>query len=401
MLSAVCVLTLLGCGDEPGGASPGAAASKPHTPKVTRALLDESLRLGRAFLLANQLDSGVHRYGFDLTTGKGLDEDMAARRAAALWVLAIIHRESPTPETHAAVLRGIDYWLDHSNLDTRGRRFVDYPHEIAEMTNTQALVCLSITDALPTFDDELRERYGVPLRELIDGLLAMRMPNGQFFGTYAPNDGAGLGPPTAYADGEALLAIVRYAQLTGDERVRAICVESAEAMRKAHMADDVLNAGPTDGVATSYYQWGTMAYFDMYDAGWPEAQRFGQLAVDMTRWMIRAVGWTEDAVVAPQPHTNSGWVLEGVIYAREAARRLGQDDVVAQFDRVIDSELYRITAWQVGVSIASDYVRSLTPADDRAVGGVLMSPNSPVLRLDYSMHQFHAVQLARRFIYTE
>ncbi|MBI1373059.1 MAG: hypothetical protein GC159_10040 [Phycisphaera sp.] len=408
MLSAVCVLALPGCGDKPSGGagaststSTSTAASTPFTPRVTRDLLDASLQLGRRHLLANQLDDGRFRYEFDFTTDRDTTDELVVRRAGALWGVALIHRDAPTPQTADAIARGVDFFVRNSRLDDKGRRFVGYPGLDVGTTGTQALVCLAIIDTLPTLDaaDPARVAYADTLRQLIAGLMRLRLPSGQFFGKYAHNDGAGLDAPSPYSDGEALLALVRYARLTGDADVRDKAIESAEAMRRAYVADDLAHAGPAAGVDAAFFQWGAMAYFDMYDAGWPDAAGCGQLVVDMARWMARGLGWTDDAVLGAQRDANSAWVLEGVIVAREAARRLGHADDAIQLDRAIDDQLYRIMTWQVGSSTANEFLMTHPPASDAAIGGVMRGPSDPVLRIDYTEHQMHAVLLARRYIY--
>ena len=90
------------------------AASEP-LPPLTREVLDESLTLGRRFLLASQLPSGLFRYRVDCLTGETLPEQSAVRQAGALWGLALLHHDQPTDETRAAVLRGLDYFIDHSH----------------------------------------------------------------------------------------------------------------------------------------------------------------------------------------------------------------------------------------------------------------------------------------------
>ena len=94
---------------------------------LTRDMLDQSLALGRQFLLTSQLPSGLFRYHVNFRTGEVLPEQSPVRQAGALWGVALIHQDQPAADTRAAVLRGLAYFSEHSQLTADGRRFIRFP----------------------------------------------------------------------------------------------------------------------------------------------------------------------------------------------------------------------------------------------------------------------------------
>ena len=98
-------------------------ATKAQTRELVRDDLEESLRLGRRFMLQSQLPAGDFRYHVDFVTGEVAPEQGAVRQAGALWGLALIHRYDPSDQTRAAVLRGIRFFDRHSALAPSGGRY--------------------------------------------------------------------------------------------------------------------------------------------------------------------------------------------------------------------------------------------------------------------------------------
>ena len=111
-------------------------------------MLDQSLALGRQFLLASQLPTGVFRYHVNFLTGEVAPEQSPVRQAGALWGLALIHQDQPSAETREAVLRGLAFFSQHSQRTAEGRRFIRFPGDGNGDSGAVALVALTLIDFL-------------------------------------------------------------------------------------------------------------------------------------------------------------------------------------------------------------------------------------------------------------
>ncbi len=117
-------------------------------PEVTRSLLDQSLQLGKSFLLNNQLPDGLFRYSYHLATGELLARQSQVRQVGTLWGLALIHQDQPSQTTRDSILRGLAFYERHSHLDGDGRRWIVFPGANGGASGSVALVSLAIIDFL-------------------------------------------------------------------------------------------------------------------------------------------------------------------------------------------------------------------------------------------------------------
>jgi hypothetical protein len=98
---------------------------------------------------------------------------------------------------------------------------------------------------------------------------------------------------------------------------------------------------------------------------------------------------------------NTAYAQEGLVSAWEVARRIGDTQAQAKFGAAVDQGLYKLTSWQVGGPLVQEnsFLRHHPDYFPRAAGGVMNSKSDPVLRVDVTQHQMHAVILACRYIY--
>ncbi len=384
-LSAALLLVLAtgGCSDR--------GAAQPDT-QLTRDMLDQSLSLGRQFMLNNQRPDGRFHYEYDFVARRDAAQDHPARQAGALWGLALIHHDQPSPETAAAVARGLDFFHRVSNHTVEGWRVPEYERGEDGRTGTVALLCLTLIEVLRT-DDALGRRieFEHDLGRYMKFLLSLRRPDGRFWGAYDPQTGGGRGRPSPYADGEALLAMVKAARYAGMDDLRQPAVETAQAIYEAYVTE-ARQANPDSDLTKGVYQWASMAFFEMHDAGWDTGNTWARRTIELAHWMI-------DTHRTLERERNTGYAYEGIIVARELARRMGDDEAVAKFDRVIDQGMAKLTSWQVGGPNLNAFLRNNPTDDPRALGGVMGAADEPRLRIDTTQHQMHAVILARRWVY--
>ena len=90
------------------------------TRKLSRKTLQESLKLGKSFLLANQKPEGNFNYEYDFVKRSFNPGDNQVRQAGALWGVGLLHRHAPDEATAEALLRGLDFFYRHTRMAENG-----------------------------------------------------------------------------------------------------------------------------------------------------------------------------------------------------------------------------------------------------------------------------------------
>lgn len=347
---------------------------------LNRDVLDRSLELGTAFLLNNQRTEGNFYYQYNWRNKSDANADSQVRQAGAVWGLALVYAETRQPKVRRALTRAFNFFDRHSRSDG-ARRFVAYPGARSGQLGTVALLALAAVDLM-------RVEPSTELRQRLDSYVAMLRSairdDGRFHASYRA-DGTPFGPASPYYDGEALLALVKVARFV-DPGLQSVAMSAARAgyefnVRRA-LADD-----PDSGTTKGYYQWSSMAYAEIAQSGWADAEAFGTRLLELADWMI-------DVHRTLHRTRNTAYAYEGIIPAYALARRLGDTARMDKFGCTIDQGLERLTTWQVGSPIS--IVPKRAAADPRALGGVQNHRREPGLRIDVAQHQMHAVILARR-----
>jgi len=174
------------------------------------------------------------------------------------------------------------------------------------------------------------------------------------------------------------------ARYLGRDDLRPVVVASAAAMRTRHVVD-ALRADPDSDDTKGFYQWGSMAFYELEESSWPEAASFASTVVELGDWVV------DDHEIAARRH-NTAYAVEGLVPAYLVAERLGDHARAARFRDAIDTIVDRVTTWQVGGPRANAFIRGHA-AEARAAGGVQNGASDPVLRIDVTQHQMHALML--------
>lgn len=371
--------------------SPTGGAKAPE-PTLSRATLDRSLELGRAYLLNNQRPEGNFIYQYHILGKRFLGGDSEVRQAGALWGLALIHQDLPTVETREAILEGLAFFHRHSEVTEDGRRYVVYPDSGSGSTGTVALVALTLIDLLRADDDlEGREELESELDQYLEFLLSLRRADGHFYGGYSHTEGLPMGEPSPYFDGESLLALTKAAKYLERSALRPLTVESAASMYE-RWVDFALIEDPDSPLTKGFYQWGSMSYYELYTSKWPGTEVWADRVIDLAYWMI-------DVHRTLERRRNTAYAYEGIITAWEVARLTGNEEAQKKLGEVIAEGLTKLTSWQVGGPLPNPFFGARKITDRLAVGGVMNAADDPLLRIDVTQHQMHAVLLARRFVY--
>jgi hypothetical protein len=363
--------------------------------RLDRALIDRSVELGQGFLVRHQKAEGKFDYEYDWRHKTLSAEDNQARQAGALWGLGLLYQDHPTPELGAAIEKGIAFFDRHSVGGADGRRCVAYPGDQIGVTGTTALVALAHVEYLRSARSSLAEGNFRAHADRLDGYLAAlaaaRNPDGVFHGSYAVGDCRPFGAASSYSDGEALLALVKAAKYLGRSDLVPLCHELARAGYQRNVERALAENRDSD-ITKGYYQWSSMAFFELCSSGWPDTDRYGD-------WVLRLADWMIDVHRTLWRGRNTGYAYEGIIHAYEVARRRGDQTRMAKYACVIDTGLERLVSWQLGGPIPSPHLGGEGRDDPRALGGVQNEAFASPLRIDVTQHQTHALLLARRYVY--
>ena len=366
---------------------------------VNRAILDRSLELGTQFMLNHQKPEGNFTYAYDWVKKTYAPGDSQVRQAGAMWGLATIYNDSPNLEVGAAVEKTMDFFARNSKLTRDGYRYVTYPGEKAGRMGTVALCALSHIDYLRAAKSHITEEkfqnYQQLLEEYLRFLVRARIQTGPKAGlwhrSYSISSGYPHGQPSPYFDGESLLALIKAAKYMGREDLQSIIIASADAGYQ-HNIQEALQADPDSSITKGYYQWGSMAFFEIATSGWPNTKRYGDYVIDLANWMI-------DVHKTLKRRRNTAYAYEGIIHAYQLAIQRNDTKHIEKFARVIETGLTKLTSWQVGSPLMNKFIRRRLTDNPLAIGGVQNHPRESSLRIDVVQHQMHAVILARRYVY--
>ncbi len=371
-------------------------ARKKYDRKLTRAILDDSLSIGRQFLLNHQKPEGNFNYSYNFVDQEFATADNAVRQAGALWGLSLVHRDNPTEESRQALIRGFAFFERHSKLIDPNSRFIIYPKKTVGKTGTIALTSLALIEFLRTETTMAdRPKYERDLDAYLSFLISLRRDDGLFHGKYDLQSGKGKGKPSPYSDGEALLALAKAAKYLGRTQYKPMILESADRMyveRVTQPRKKDRDSNTTKG----FYQWGSMAFYEIHEAGWGKGDRFSKRTIELAEWMI-------DVHKTLKRTKNTAYAQEGLAVAWELARKSNNKEAMNRIGAVLDKAMYKLTSWQVGGPLQhkNRFLSSNTTIDPLSVGGVMNSKKDPWLRIDVAQHQMHAIILLKTFAYKD
>ena len=387
------LLTTTGCEVENAVTHDPTEAALPETTEIpqtqiTRKLLDESLGLGRRFLLARQTPHGDFRYQVNFLNQEESQDPAQVRKAGSLWGVALIHHDQPSDQTRDSLLKGFAFYRNCSRPADDGGKFIAYPGVLDGETGTLALVSLALIDFLRT---EQVAECQQQLDDYLEFLLTLRTDTGQFRKDYELDAGFSFSEPMPYFDGESLLAITKAARYLQRDDLQTIAIESAHTMFEMYgkRARKSENDSP---LTKAFYQWGSLAFFELYSSGWENTEIFAAHTIDLANWMI-------DVHRTEERKLNTGYALEGISCAYELARLTQQTAAQQKFAAVIKRQLHKLTGWQLTSSIPCAYLQEHASTTATFAGGVMNACDDPELRIDVTQHQMHAVILARRYLW--
>ncbi|HCP45823.1 MAG TPA: hypothetical protein DIU15_07265 [Deltaproteobacteria bacterium] len=389
------------------GAVKGADPRENLKLRMNRGLLDEVFEGGSSFLLRWQLPEGNFRYMYDWMTGTWVEDDHQVRQAGSLWGLATCYRHKPTPELKKAIDRGLKFWFDRT-IKGPGENTLTLKYPGAETihSGSVALVALTIIEYLKT-DKPMNRAYRDELSTKLDGYLAflqwMQRKDGRFSKDFNHTTGKKRKRSSPYYDGETLLALCKAARQL-DRKYLIPTIEKAARRTSEVYTIRAWKKDRDSNRTKGFYQWGSMAFAEYYQAQWKDYELYGDIALTLGWWMIH----THKTLTRNRNHA---YAVEGLIAAWRIANMRG--DIKAQNDLLysIDKSLNKLSRWQIGGPLASKnkFLVANPTKDPMAQGGIMNArkpSGAPVkkdvshqLRIDVTQHQMHAVTMALEHIY--
>ena len=370
--------------------SPSAGRCERH---LTRPILDRSIKLGTGFLLAHQKPQGNFDYEYDWRAQKLSEDDQETRQAGALWGLTLLYQDDQRPELAAAIERGLGFFEAHSRA-VKGKRCFAYPGSSAGTMGAIALVALAQTEYLrasPSLPSARRAELEARVGEYLSMLVQSVHPNGLWHQSFDAQTCAASGEPSSYYDGEALLALVKAAKYL-DRKDLLPTIMAAAAAGRGQNIDQAREANADSDVTKGYYQWSTMAFYELATSDFPNTRIYGDTVLDLADWVV-----DEHNILTR--NRNTGYAFEGITEAYALAKQRGDSARQAKYACVIDIALERLISWQVGSPLPNRYTAQASPTDTKALGGVQNEAFDAALRIDVTQHQMHALQLARQYVY--
>jgi len=361
--------------------------------RLNKAVLTRSIKLGTSFLLAHQKPDGNFDYEYDWHTGWLSSDDQETRQAGALWGLTLLYQDEQRPDLAAAIERGLSYFNEHSLL-VNGARCTVYPGSEVGHSGTVALVALAHIEYLRAareLPSAQRQLLDARVGEYVRLLTQSTFPNGLWHGDYELTKCKAQGDSSPYYDGEALLALVKAAKYLGRSELLPTIMSSAAGGKLLNI-DQARIEEPDSDVTKGYYQWSSMAFYELATSDLPDTKLYGDALLELADWVI-------DTHRILTRNRNTGYAYEGIIHAYALAKQRGDAARTAKYGCVIDLGLERLLSWQVGSPLPNRYTAGASPIDGKALGGVQNEPFDSALRIDVTQHQMHALQLARQYVY--
>ncbi|MDX9982175.1 MAG: hypothetical protein RBU25_19300, partial [Lentisphaeria bacterium] len=364
--------------------------------KLERRLLADSLEKARIYYLAQQTDLGNFVYSQDVFKNESSNDDNQVRQAGALWGLACLNRDRPTPVTARAVIRGLQFFIDNSRPLGFGRIGPVYPGEDEIKTGTVALITLSFVE-LWRGEEAYLTRMGrglcaAWLDNYLSYLSGMEMDNGSWGRAYWISRNEREPASSPYYDGEALLAYCRAARY-GDHGDLIPKIEKIAPLLAQRYTVEAWRINPDSEDTKGFFQWGCMAFLEYVEAGWKDADVMGDACLALAWWQIHRRN-------VEAREANTAYAVEGLLAAYRVAEIRQDKEAMALIRSTVERMLVQQISTQVGGPLEKlNFLLSTRPYRPECVGGIMYAPWIGQIRIDVVQHQVHAMLMALQYLY--
>ena len=357
--------------------------------RATRPQIVRSAELTARYLKKHQRPSGDFEYLYNMFLHQPGIQEHAVRQAGALWALARLTAWRPNAADKEALARGLDFYLTHLRTGpVPGTLLLNKPGEPVLKIGTQALLVLALADTLDSkipLDKSRRERLEHALAGLMNGLWWAQRRDGHFADQVHLLSVVPADVTSPYADGEALLALSRGAVVlkrkAWAKRLRSTALVMMDVYSRRAWAKD-----PDSEDTKGFYQWGSMAFDVLGQAGWMKRDEADRFILALAWWQLHIHRLLERK-------GNIAYAIEGLVLALPAARRKKLEPAVKSLEAALEIGVLRLLRLQVSGPRYKDnpFLANLGRVDLRAVGGVLKQQKGGLIRVD--MVQHHALAL--------
>jgi len=332
---------------------------------------------GTTWLTNAQSETGRFNYEYVPYENKYLEDDHIVRQGGALYALGEIARRSKNlnPETEKTITDTIAFFDDLSREDTRG----EYTFKCVSHNDISSICLLGATSLALTgilgyveHNPEKATEYADLIDSYLSYIMAMKKQGEGFQNTYRVGESSQDDTESAFSNGEALLALVRYYKVNPREDVKVMIDETFEYLKKK----------PYD---TALYLWIMAALKDMRELwGNEEYITYGKA---FTNWRVSRAGRFRGTA------RNYCAYIEGVVSAYSLLENSLTKDEALQLRSELDFWNTKNSRLQL---TENDYYRVLPSKNSLtmgvlknptlAFGGFLTGEEEPTQRIDFTQH---------------
>jgi len=341
---------------------------------LTPSELRNSIESGTKWLMNAQEPNGHFRYEYIPYENTYREDDNIVRQTGTLYALGEVLKKKSTnaAEVESVVVRAISYFKSITEPTTEsGRCVLNTSVSRTCQLGATSLALIGLLDYLE-FKPEKKALYKNDVEGYLTFILEQQKENGGFRNKYRVGSSKQSDAESAFSNGEALLALVRFYEYEKQSEVKTAIDD----------AFIYLKAKPYE---TALYLWITAALKDLHRIA--PNDEYVEYAYDFTKWRIEGgAGYLtglRNTCAYGEGVASALSILEGEIAPREYAHYRGVLDRSNRLNR--------------GLQINSkDTVRvffsSTTPSfkklenPERAFGGFLTSEKEPTERIDFTQH---------------
>ena len=329
-----------------------------------------------------QSPSGVVLYQAYVDSGREVNADYNMVRLAGVtyslcWAAEVFQDQQEGPSIYAAACRSIEFLLFSAELNAQGFWVSEYSAEsgftAGAKLGASSLLALGLTFA------PFRFLYGAQLRLLVQAILEAQLPSGAF----RSNMGREHAGNQRYASGEALLALVRFSEQTGDHAVIAGLRRAFDFYRRYYRFD------PHPGFLLWHVDtWSRAARLPML--GDEDRFSYAAFAEELAAPLLvlqHAGNAAETEGIAggissnPRPGVSTSLYLECLCRIAGQLRRSGREAEHRRYSQAVKRALDFLQRLQVS-PIQAVHLKQ----PERFVGAIRMHLGSPLLRMDNDQH---------------
>ncbi|MGA1866712.1 MAG: hypothetical protein ACMUFK_04510, partial [Thermoplasmatota archaeon] len=333
------------------------------------------------YLLNHIQSSGKWDYEYEPSEDRNLPRYNILRHAGTTYSMALIFKYTRDPDYYNGTIRTLNYLLSHHlHFDELSGKEVAYMEEKGLVKlGGAALAVLAVVEVEEV--DPLA-RYERELEALGEFILEMQHEDGSFQCFYKQKENE----HSDYYPGEALLAIARLYDHTGNARYRLSLSKGLDFYNQYFGYQ-----------YTAYTPWATEAM--VYGYSWTnetsyldhcylmaENCRSGQILPGPDVKEIHIGGWGSD------PAANSASRVEGVVDSYLLARRNNDTERMARYGLTMEYSTRFLINLQYDEEEALEF-----PRPQKVKGGTPLSYNEDNIRIDYVQHA--VVVMAKTMVY--